>query len=119
MSEMMEGEILRRYNTLLMEFKIQHTLELKSGKCACVKCQKLFRSMEYLRLHFEREHSAELKELENKAKELAEGDLSYRKRRFRSQNRYYYGDKNEFNDHDLEMAEEVAFREGEGDQNPK
>lgn len=107
----MNGTILNNYNRLLMEYKISHTLELKSGKCVCVKCQKEFRSMEYLRIHFENIHAAELKELENKARELAENDNVYRHRRSRSNNRNFYGDENEFNDHSLEMAEEAAFQE--------
>jgi hypothetical protein len=44
----------------LHSFGIQRTVELENGKCACIECRKLFRSKEFLNLHFDRMHSLEI-----------------------------------------------------------
>ena len=58
----------RKYQELLSNFRNKNTIKLKEGKCACRICHKLFRSLEYLRLHFINSHSSELKQLEEQAK---------------------------------------------------
>ena len=64
----MDYEEKRRYNELLMKYKARNTLELKDGKCACVKCKKLFRSYDFLNIHFNTKHAADLKNLEEMSK---------------------------------------------------
>lgn len=68
----MNPAVWEKYQELLSEFIVKNTLELKEGKCACKICKKLFRSSEYLRLHFSNSHSKELKQLE----EIAKNDQS-------------------------------------------
>ncbi|KAK8893415.1 hypothetical protein M9Y10_021835 [Tritrichomonas musculus] len=57
-----------RYRELLLSFRITNTLELGDGRCACISCQKLFRSIEYLYLHFENHHALELQKLLQRSK---------------------------------------------------
>ena len=57
-----------RYRALLLSFRINNTLELSNGRCACISCQKLFRSMEYLNMHFENHHALELQELQQRSR---------------------------------------------------
>jgi hypothetical protein len=52
---------------LLLRFRARNTLELKDGKCACVSCRKLFRSIEFLSLHFEKMHALEILALKQRA----------------------------------------------------
>jgi hypothetical protein len=49
-----------RWDEALLEFRIRHTLDLGNGKCACTGCRKLFRSKEFLNMHFDRMHALEL-----------------------------------------------------------
>jgi hypothetical protein len=49
-----------RYRDLLLSFRIKNTLKLDGGKCACLPCRKLFRSLDFLNLHFKRSHALEL-----------------------------------------------------------
>ena len=62
------AEAEKRYKALLLSFRIANTLELSDGRCACISCQKLFRSMKYLNMHFERIHALELQELESRSR---------------------------------------------------
>lgn len=71
----MSEEQEKRYRALLLSFRITNTLELSDGRCACISCQKLFRSMEYLNMHFERMHALELQELEHRSKADTAQDL--------------------------------------------
>jgi len=66
--QMNEESVRKRYYELYSGFRFVNTLELSSGRCACVKCKKLFRNGEFLRNHFERVHAMELTELEQKAR---------------------------------------------------
>lgn len=63
-----ENQSEKRYRAFLLSFRIANTLELTNGRCACISCQKLFRSVEYLNMHFERAHALELQELEHRSK---------------------------------------------------
>lgn len=62
-----EDPVEQRFRTLMIRFRINHTMELDGGRCACVTCKKLFRTMEYLNMHFERKHAIELQELRKRA----------------------------------------------------
>jgi hypothetical protein len=56
-----------RFRELLLSFRIRNTLELDNGKCACLSCRTLFRSIEYLNMHFERCHALELQALKKRS----------------------------------------------------
>jgi hypothetical protein len=56
-----------RYRNLLFSFRIKNTLKLEDGKCACLSCRKLFRSVDFLILHFERSHALELQALKQQS----------------------------------------------------
>lgn len=72
MSAKLEEEANNRYRALLLSFRINNTLELSNGRCACISCQKLFRSIEYLNLHFENHHALELQQLQQRSKHEVE-----------------------------------------------
>jgi hypothetical protein len=63
-----------RYRDLLLSFRIKNTLRLDGGRCACLLCRKLFRSIDFLNLHFERSHALELQAL----KQQSQADPSLR-----------------------------------------
>lgn len=72
MSKDLEEAANNRYRALLLSFRINNTLELSNGRCACISCQKLFRSIEYLYLHFENHHALELQKLQQRSKHEVE-----------------------------------------------
>jgi hypothetical protein len=68
---MQASEVERRFDTLVVAFRVKNTLELNGGKYACLPCRKIFRSAEYLNLHFDRAHPQELQELKVRAQQEA------------------------------------------------
>jgi hypothetical protein len=73
----MQIEVAKRFEALVLGFRVKNALTLGNGKCACVLCRKMFRSTEYLDLHFDRAHPQELRELQNRA----EQDIASRMRK--------------------------------------
>lgn len=64
-------DVHEEYKKLRFRFRVNNTLELSNGRCACISCQKLFRSSEYLNTHFEKHHALELQKLKQEAEKIA------------------------------------------------
>ena len=58
----------KKYRELLIIYKLENSIELPNGKCICKKCKKLFRTSEFLKIHFDSIHFLDLKEIEKKSK---------------------------------------------------